>query len=71
LRFFTSNQSRPVAATIKTTMMLHGVEEAGSSPGAASFAVSDGLSFVGGNETLGEGVVTAALLVVVDDPLPC
>ena len=27
LRFFTSNHSRPVAAAINTTMMLHGVDE--------------------------------------------
>ena len=33
LRFFTSNHSRPVAATINTTMMLHGVDEVGSSLG--------------------------------------
>ena len=33
LRFFTSNHSRPVAATIKTTMMLHGVDDVGSSLG--------------------------------------
>jgi hypothetical protein len=26
-RFFTSSHSRPVAATINTTMMLHGVDE--------------------------------------------
>ena len=32
-RFFTSNHSRPVAATIKTTMMLQGVDEVGSSVG--------------------------------------
>jgi hypothetical protein len=33
LRFFTSNHSRPVAATISTTMMLHGVDDVGSSLG--------------------------------------
>ena len=26
-RFFTSNHSRPVAATINTTIMLHGVDD--------------------------------------------
>lgn len=31
LRFFTSNHSRPQAATINTTMMLHGIDEVGSS----------------------------------------
>ena len=31
LRFFTSNHSSPSATTINTTMMLHGVDEAGSS----------------------------------------
>ena len=32
LRFFTSNHSRPSAATINTTIMLHGVDEAVASP---------------------------------------
>lgn len=31
LRFFTSNHSRPQAATINTTMMLHGIDEVGAS----------------------------------------
>ena len=33
LRFFTSNHSSPSATTINTTMMLHGVDEVGSSLG--------------------------------------
>jgi hypothetical protein len=32
-RFFTSNHSRPITATINTTKMLHGVDEVGSSLG--------------------------------------
>ena len=66
-RFFTSNHSRPVAATINTTMMLHGVDEAGSSFGSDCFAASDGLAFVGGKERLG-AVGTAAFVGVADAP---
>ena len=40
LRFFTSNHSRPVAATINTTMMLQGVDEVGCSLTAADFTIS-------------------------------
>ena len=40
LRFFTSNDSRPVAATINTTMMLQGVDEVGCSLTAADFTIS-------------------------------
>lgn len=38
LRFLSKSHSRPVAATIKTTMMLHGVDEAGSSLGVGTGA---------------------------------
>lgn len=64
-RFFTSSHSRPLAATINTTMMLHGVDEAGSSLGGDCFAASDGLAFAGGKEMLGT-VVTADLFCVID-----
>ena len=52
-RFLSSNHSRPVAATIKTTMMLHGVDEAGSSAsgGAVGFALS---VFFGAGSLIGD-----------------
>jgi hypothetical protein len=46
LRFFTSNHSRPVAATIKTTMMLHGADVVGSSLGVDDFDFASS-AFVG------------------------
>lgn len=67
LRFFTSNHSRPVAAAIKMTITLHGVDEVGSSANGSSFAASDGLAFVGGKEGLG-AVGTAVLIGVVVAP---
>ena len=38
LRFFTSNHSRPVAATIKMTITLHDVDNVGSSLAVEGFA---------------------------------
>ena len=52
-RFFTSNHSRPIAATINTTMMLHGVGEVGSSLGVTVFA--SGAFFGAGGCTTGGG----------------
>lgn len=44
LRFLSNSQSRPVAATIKTTMMLHRVDDGGSSIEVGTVgAVSGGL----------------------------
>ncbi|GAA5148230.1 hypothetical protein GCM10023213_44090 [Prosthecobacter algae] len=58
-RFFTSNHSRPVTATIKTMMMLHGVDEVGSSLGVVSGFASGAIG-VGGCTTggFGAGVVS-------------
>ncbi len=61
LRFFISNHSRPIAATINTTMMLHGVDEVGSP------LVVVGIGLAGGSLVpfFGEGDDTSDVLVVV------
>ncbi len=55
LRFFTSNHSRPIAATINTTMMLHGVDEVGSSPGVFEVGFGSVAFFAVGGCTTGGG----------------
>lgn len=59
-RFFTTNHSRPHAAKINTTMMLHGVDEVGSSLGVDVVKVvraffGAGCSTADGELTLGRG----------------
>lgn len=49
-RFFTNNHSRQVAATLNTTMMLHGVDEAGSSLAVVGVGFASGASS-GGRST--------------------
>ena len=58
LRFLSSSHSRTSAATINTTMMLHGVDEAGASMGrsTAFLAGSEGeRGAVGGTVVFGAG----------------
>ena len=55
LRFFTSNHSSPIAATINTTMMLHGVDDADSSLGDGETTFASG-SF----DVCGGGLVSRA-----------
>ena len=62
-RIFTSNHSRPVAATINTATTDHGVDEVGSSLGVAGFASG---AFIGaGGCTIGGGGGVGVVCVVV------
>ena len=54
-RPLSSNHSRPIAATIKTTMMLHGVDEAGSSLGVGAAGLDSGAFFGASGFTTGGG----------------
>ena len=64
-RFFTSNHSRPIAATINTMMTLQGVDEVGSSLGVDGAAAVEGAFFgaVGTAGTVG-GLTDACVGVV-------
>ncbi|MBL9129625.1 MAG: hypothetical protein JNG86_00390 [Verrucomicrobiaceae bacterium] len=46
-----SNHSRPIAATINTTMMLHGIDEVDSSFGVDVVGLNSGAFVVGGSTT--------------------
>ena len=50
-RFLSTNHSRPIAATISTTMILHGVDEAGPSLAVAVAGLDKGASFDFGGST--------------------
>jgi hypothetical protein len=55
-RFLSTSHSRPVAATIKTTMMLHGVDEAGSWLGVVGVSFASGSFFGAIGRTNGGGL---------------
>ena len=55
LRFLSTSHSNPIAATINTTMMLHGIDDVGSSLGVATVGFTSAALFDAGCCTSGRG----------------
>ena len=72
LRFFNANHSRPSTVTINTMMMLHGVDDAGSSLGVVGVCFASGAFFGAVGRTRdGACALVAADGFAFGDDSPC